>query len=45
MTLPNAYITDLWGGILAMKGGVRVEMKHQKQQRLIRLDGEHSTIN
>ena len=35
----NAYITDMWGGILAMKGGVRVGTKHQKQQRLVRLDG------
>jgi hypothetical protein len=26
-----------------MKGGIRVGMKHQKQQRLIRLDG--GTIN
>ncbi len=39
MTFWNAYITDVWGGILMMKGGVRVGMKRQKQQRLIGLDG------
>jgi hypothetical protein len=27
------------GLILTMKDGVRVEMKHEKRQRLIRLDG------
>ena len=42
MTFWNAYITNMWGGILAMKGGVRVGMKCQKQQIQM---GEHSTIN
>ena len=39
MTFQNGYIAEVWGGILATKGGVRWGTKRQKQQRLIRLDG------
>ena len=39
MTFWNVYTTDMWGGTLTVNGRVRVGMKLQKQQRLIRLDG------
>ena len=34
VTFRSGYIADVWGGILAMKGGVRGGTTRQKQQRL-----------